>query len=64
MKNKCTVTPNLVTTELPQILVEDFNCFKSYVLFGCIERENNNNNSYGLYFMPFMAVKKIFFQKT
>ena len=38
-KNKCNFTP-LVAAELPLISVQPFNCFKSYVLFDCIESDN------------------------
>ena len=44
VKNKCNYIPGMVAAELPSILVKRFNCFKSYVLFDCIGRENNYNN--------------------
>ena len=35
-----TFTPNMVAAELPQVLVNLFNCFKSGVLFDYIDQEN------------------------
>ena len=42
MKRK--FSPNLVAAELPLFLVLYFNWFKGYVLFGCIDPEDNYNN--------------------
>ena len=40
VENKQNFTPNMVAAELPQVLVNFFNCFKSDVLFDCIDQEN------------------------
>ena len=37
LTNKCSFTPDLVTAQLLLILVQGFNCFKSCVLFECID---------------------------
>ena len=43
-KNTCVFTQNLVAAELPLVLAKPFHCLKSFVLFDCIDPENNYNN--------------------
>ena len=42
--NTCVFTQKLVAAELPLVLAKPFRCLKSFVLFDCIDPENNYNN--------------------